>query len=37
MASHKKTALYTCYNLNLEIFTETRANRQEQCLSILRY
>jgi hypothetical protein len=22
---------YICLNLNLEIFTETRANRQQQC------
>jgi hypothetical protein len=28
---------YTFFNLNLEIFTETRSNRQQHCMSILRY
>jgi hypothetical protein len=28
---------YTCFNLNLEIFVETRSNSQQRCMSILRY
>jgi hypothetical protein len=29
--------IYLLYNLNLKIFTETRPNRQQRCMSILRY
>jgi hypothetical protein len=28
---------YSCFNLNLEIFAETRSNRQQRCMSNLRY
>jgi hypothetical protein len=28
---------YTCFNLNLENFAETRLNRQQRCMSIFRY
>jgi hypothetical protein len=29
--------VYICFNLNLEIFAETRPNRQQRCMSIHRY
>jgi hypothetical protein len=28
---------YIRFNLNLEIFAETQLNRQQRCMSILRY